>query len=113
MTLSYSVSDVSLNTYKILGKLRWDNNIQCNFTLDLSHNFQRFNLDLDLPSILSNMCETFYMFCISCYRYPMPFEAHMSHNFYYSLNQLYYRVPEVEPRPKRKPGRPRKIPQKE
>ena len=92
MTLHHTVSDSGLHSFRIIGTLTF-NPFQCDFILDLTHNFRRLNVDIDLQTILLRLRETFYTFCSLAYYYPLPFESHLSHSFYYMLSFLLYKKP--------------------
>ena len=92
MTLHHTVSDSGLHSFRIIGTLTF-NPFKCDFILDLTHNFRRLNVDIDLQTILRRLRETFYTFCSLAYYYPLPFESHISHSFYYMLSFLLYNKP--------------------
>ena len=92
MTLHHTVSDTGLHSFRVIGTLTF-NPFQCDFILDLTHNIRRFNVDIDLQTILLRLKETFYTFCSLAYYYPLPFESHISHSFYYMLSYLLYKKP--------------------
>ena len=98
MTLHHTISDSGLHSFRIIGTLTF-NPFQCDFILDLTHNFHRFTVDIDLQTILLRLRETFYTFCSLAYYHPLPFESHLSHSFYYMLsfycirNQYPYWIP--------------------
>ena len=49
MTLHHIVSDTGLHSFRVIGTLTF-NPFQCDFILDLTHNFCRFNVDIDLQT---------------------------------------------------------------